>query len=595
MRISRLSPLRLPFVLAAALVALYFLLATSRLELASLDLRYYLASNSTEELAVSDSVAVVMVDRESEERLDASFGSGWRVFYPQLLDTLTAAGARLVVFDAELLAEEPTLDPELAAALRRSGRVVAGEIGDGKTAASLVDAFAAIGSLSVDQRGGIPRRVSRLPTGSRRPALAFMVAELVEPSVAAAVDDSIWINFAWPQSYFPTFSFADVYEAAAGRLADANGTPLAVFRDRVVVVGVSAGTVEAHRLPNTLGQTVSGVFGQAAAIEGLLTGQNTRRAGPLLDLLWLFGVLVLIQVSYLVRGNWALPTAIVLTLAASAVLHTLLLRDQQLWLSSSAIVVGVLALLPINGVSCRLSLLRNLRAATGLEPALIESFRREAAQSPGGVVERPAAVLIPDIRDFTYYTRTHSSSEVAAVLQEHFAAMEGAIGSEGGYVNNYVGDEIVAVFGFPYDGERCSTRAVLAAVGMLAEFRKLLLRWSQRDAEPLPGMGIGVDAGVVSFAQIGGGKRSQFDIVGDAINGASRIQDQTKELSRELLISEEVYGEIAKESHVRDHFAPVGNVGIRGQGQRLLYSWTERSPSAVEDLESLDTDAPTAE
>ena len=98
--------------------------------------------------------------------------------------------------DAEFLAEEPTLDPELAAALRRSGRVVAGEISDGKTAASLVDAFAAIGSLSVDQRGGIPRRVSRLPTGSRRPALAFTVAELVEPSVAAAVDDSIWINFA---------------------------------------------------------------------------------------------------------------------------------------------------------------------------------------------------------------------------------------------------------------------------------------------------------------------------------------------------------------------------------------------------------------
>ena len=157
-------------------------------------------------------------------------------------------------------------------------------------------------------------------------------------------------------------------------------------------------------------------------------------------------------------------------------------------------------------------------------------------------------------------------------------------------MNKYVGDEIVAVFGFPYDGDNCATRAVLAAVSMLAEFRKLLLRWSQRGAEPLPGMGIGIDAGLVSFAQIGGGKRSQFDIVGNAINGAARIQDQTKELARELLIAEEVYGEIARESHVRDHFAPVSNVAIRGQGQRLLYGGTDRSPSAAEDLEALDVE-----
>ena len=413
-------------------VALYFTLAVTRFELGALDLRYYLAGSFSDELATSELVAVVLVDRHSEERLGLGFSSEWREFYPELLATLTTAGARLVVFDAEFLAEEPALDPALGDALRRSGRVVAGEIADRTTTAALSGEFAAIGSLSVEQRGGIPRSVSRQPAGSSRQALAYTVAALVDPAAAAAAPDHVWINFAWPQAYFPTFSYADLHEASAGRLADEDGTPLSIFRDRIVLIGVSAGTVDSHRLPNTLGQEVPGVFGQAAAVEGILTGRNTRRTGAAANLLWLFVVLVVIQASYLVRGNWALPTALILALGASFLLHIVLLRDQQIWFAYSSLLVGAAALVVINGVSRRLSLLRNLRAATGLEPARIELFHREAAQSPGGVVERAAAILIADVRDYTYYTRTHSSTAVTAVLQEHFAAMEGAIAAEGG-------------------------------------------------------------------------------------------------------------------------------------------------------------------
>jgi len=88
-------------------------------------------------------------------------------------------------------------------------------------------------------------------------------------------------------------------------------------------------------------------------------------------------------------------------------------------------------------------------------------------------------------------------------------------------VNKYVGDEVVAVFGFPLSGDRCEERAVAAARAMLQTMESLHRSWTERGMPSIRRIGIGLDRGSATFAEVGGRTKSQFDIIGNCINGAS--------------------------------------------------------------------------
>jgi adenylate cyclase len=80
-----------------------------------------------------------------------------------------------------------------------------------------------------------------------------------------------------------------------------------------------------------------------------------------------------------------------------------------------------------------------------------------------------------------------------------------------------------------------------------------------------------VDTGTVSFAEIGGRTRSQFDIIGDCINGASRIEHLTKDLRRNLLVSEEVFRELESDDSLGGTLELVTTIDVRGQGARRIF------------------------
>ena len=98
---------------------------------------------------------------------------------------------------------------------------------------------------------------------------------------------------------------------------------------------------------------------------------------------------------------------------------------------------------------------------------------------------------------------------------------------------------MIAVFGFPLAAEKGAQRAVRAAIAMLDEPARLVASWKGHGLPSIQRIGIGIDTGTVVFMEIGGRTRSQFDIIGDCMNGASRIEHLTKGLERRLLSSEE--------------------------------------------------------
>ena len=113
---------------------------------------------------------------------------------------------------------------------------------------------------------------------------------------------------------------------------------------------------------------------------------------------------------------------------------------------------------------------------------------------------------------------------------------EGAIRAHGGLVLQFIGDEIEAVFGAPVPEPRHADHAVAAGL----EMRQRLAVWNdaRRAAGSVPiRHGIGIHTGEVLAASIGSPERLSYALVGDPVNLASRIQDLTKEVGAEVLVS----------------------------------------------------------
>jgi adenylate cyclase len=105
---------------------------------------------------------------------------------------------------------------------------------------------------------------------------------------------------------------------------------------------------------------------------------------------------------------------------------------------------------------------------------------------------------------------------------------------------------------------------------MLDELGRLRSGWKERGLVCIERIGIGLDTGEVVFAEVGGRTKSQFDIIGDAINGASRIEHLTKEFKRELLVSEEIAKALEGDDELSGCLELVKSVSVRGQGERRI-------------------------
>lgn len=180
-------------------------------------------------------------------------------------------------------------------------------------------------------------------------------------------------------------------------------------------------------------------------------------------------------------------------------------------------------------------------------------------------------ILFCDLRDFTTLSEKREAQEIVGLLNEYFTDMVDCVMAEGGVVDKYIGDNIMAVFGAPVSKHDDAPRAVRAAIRMRDALAKLNVRFAERGLPPLR-FGIGLHTGEVVAGNIGSAKRMEYTVIGDAVNLASRLESKTKELVCDILISEATYarckdvidGEAAGEIHVKGREQGVTIYKVRG-------------------------------
>jgi adenylate cyclase len=151
---------------------------------------------------------------------------------------------------------------------------------------------------------------------------------------------------------------------------------------------------------------------------------------------------------------------------------------------------------------------------------------------------RLATLLFSDLRGFTGYVEENAPEEVIKSMRAYFTAMQKAIRMHQGIVLQYVGDEIEAVFGVPLDYDDHPDKAVLAALEMRRRLEELNMGRMKEGKTPFS-HGIGIHTGMVLAGNTGSEDRLSYALIGDTVNLASRIEQLTKALHCDILVSEE--------------------------------------------------------
>lgn len=147
-----------------------------------------------------------------------------------------------------------------------------------------------------------------------------------------------------------------------------------------------------------------------------------------------------------------------------------------------------------------------------------------------------ASILFADIRGFTAYSEKHSPEEVVENLNEYFEIASACVTEHGGYIDKYMGDAVLAVFGVPNERPDHAEQAVLAAV----EIQNALAEKAKRGGNPLLSMvGIAITSGDVLSGNIGSSAKKDYTVIGNQVNVASRLNNLAE--SGQIKIGKDVY------------------------------------------------------
>jgi class 3 adenylate cyclase/hemoglobin-like flavoprotein len=168
----------------------------------------------------------------------------------------------------------------------------------------------------------------------------------------------------------------------------------------------------------------------------------------------------------------------------------------------------------------------------------------EASLAPSE--ERTLAVLFCDIREFTSFVDRNLAYDVVHILNRFFQAVGDAILVNNGVIYQYVGDQIIGLFGVGGDAPAKSCLdAVRAGLGMLAALNHLNAELAG-EFETTLDIGIGAHVGTLIVGMMGHPYHRQFTVIGDAMNVASRIEGANKTLGTRFLVSDALFRQIPR-------------------------------------------------
>jgi len=516
-----------------------------------------------------------------------------REVWALLLDRLFGAGARAVMFDM-IFSPPNDGDPAFHAALDRyRDKVVIGANFDVANAAQAVtpnntlilppqlqDNRVGFVNFWADPIDGKIRAVTYRvtdrqladlpPEPSQEIYQSLSARALAKIGHASDVPDDFrghMIRFTSPDAFAPR----PLYEVFDPQFWHANYADGAFFKDKIVMVGSSAqvehDTVVTPMSPTILGAALH-LQAMAAALNHEFLRPTPARTG--LALVGMAGLTAWLLVAFLRRPLLCLGALVLITasyLGAARLCYDgtglLLLTVPVL---SALVFSGSFSL----GFEYALERLEKLRTRRTLERYVSKNLVKEILENPDSYystlrgVRVPATILFSDLIGFTTLSEKADPEALVSQLNEYLSRMTSVVFRNGGTLDKFIGDAIMAVwgnvrsFGMAQDTKDC----VRAALAMRRELRQLNQKWREEGRMGL-GMGIGINQGEVIVGNIGSHERMDPTVIGDSVNLASRLEGLTRIYGVDILVGASAAELARDEVHIRS----VARVQVKGKSK----------------------------
>lgn len=563
-RNSKAAPFLLAFISAFIVIALYYGQNSflEAFEAKTYDLRFRDLRGA---IPPSPDIAIVAIDDKSIAELGRF---PWtRSQYVRLLDRLSAAGAKVVLFD-EFFSEHETaaIDRSFAAAIRKAGNVVLAVpfdfdkelrvIGSTHSLPEIERAAAGIGHINLlPEDDGVNRRNMLLveENGKLVPSLGLMGAmaalgekefipgsfeiKLGKRHIPVDENYSMWINYTGPPGIYPRYSFIDIVN---GRVDPA------LLRGKVLFVGATALGIYDMRV-TPFHSNSPGVEVHATVADSIISGRFVRRTGleALFDMAFIVVLgLVTFYLTMRLRLHVAIPAVFLLSAGYVWLSYWIFLQGH--WVSMIYPPLAAMIALSIGGSFRYLVLDRSAREmrsmfSSYLSAKLVARLEKDPDAAKIGGDNKEVTVLFTDIKGFTTFSERRPPQEIVTRLNEYFAAMVQVIEQFDGTVDKFIGDGIMIYWGAPLAQPDHAKLAISCMLAMKKEMARLGAKWKEEGVEPFSIRG-GAQSGDVVAGNIGcHGKKMEYTLIGDTVNQAARLEGTAKYYGVDFLIGETTY------------------------------------------------------
>jgi adenylate cyclase len=387
------------------------------------------------------------------------------------------------------------------------------------------------------------------------------------------------INYPGPAESFPTLSLSDIVDGTFDAAA---------VRGKAVLVGVTlVGNFDQRVTP--FSKIEPGVYVHAATLSNILSQDFLLRpadAQPLELLFMLGAALLLARLLPRVRFAWKLGAIVLLVAVWLVVDQVLFTRGIQVAtvlpltsLVTSAFGVIFLGYFSVDAEKARLrSTFQHYLDASVMEQVLAHPEKLKL-----GGERKELTVLFSDIRGFTTLSERMTPEQLVSFINEYLTPMTDVVFAQGGTLDKYIGDAIMAFWGAPVDQPDHALRACGAALGFLAKLDGLRSHWRAAGL-PEVDIGVGISSGLMNVGHMGTQNRFNYTVMGDAVNLASRLEGLNKVYDTRILISAATYAQ------TRGHVTArrLGVVRVKGRREPTdLYELRALGPPVGADAEAI--------
>jgi adenylate cyclase len=196
-----------------------------------------------------------------------------------------------------------------------------------------------------------------------------------------------------------------------------------------------------------------------------------------------------------------------------------------------------------------------------LSPKVVDQLVENPPELGG--VDKDLTVLFSDIRSFTTLSESMSPQELVNHLNTYLTAMTDIILEYGGYLDKYVGDEVMCFWGAPLPQADHAVRACKCALRQMERLRELNAQWPEAIRINI---GIGLNSGIMTVGNMGSPSRMNYTLMGDNVNLGARLEGTNKEYGSNIIISEFTYGLVKDQFLVRE----LDNIRVKGKNKPVL-------------------------